>query len=78
MKEPIVMAVDTVTLSLQNPVFQTYVVAASLMILKLMLQPWMTVVRMTKARGGFRSPEDATWSSLAVIAMATYVLLRAL
>jgi glutathione S-transferase len=34
------------------------------MILKLMLQPWMTVVRMTKAGGGFRSPEDAKKSPL--------------
>jgi glutathione S-transferase len=58
------MAVDTVALSLQNPVFQTYLVAAGIMILKLMLQPWMTVVRMTKARGGFRSPEDAKKSPL--------------
>lgn len=45
-------------LSLENPVFQTYVIAACIMILKLMLQPWMTVVRMMKAGGGFRSPED--------------------
>jgi len=45
-------------LSLDNPVFHTYLIAASIMILKLMLQPWMTVVRMTKAGGGFRSPED--------------------
>jgi glutathione S-transferase len=52
------MALDTVTLSLQNPVFQNYALAASIMILKLMLQPWMTVVRMTRVRGGFRSPED--------------------
>jgi uncharacterized MAPEG superfamily protein len=28
------------------------------MILKLMLQPWMTVVRMMTVGGGFRSPED--------------------
>jgi glutathione S-transferase len=53
------MSVDTAMLSLENPVFQTYVLAASIMILKLMLQPWMTVVRMMKAGGGFRSPEDA-------------------
>jgi hypothetical protein len=53
------MHVDTVIRSLENPVFQTYVLAASIMILKLMLQPWMTVVRMMKAGGGFRSPEDA-------------------
>ena len=53
------MPVDTVTLSLENPVFHHYVLAASIMILKLMLQPWMTVARMSKVRGGFRSPEDA-------------------
>ncbi len=52
------MAVDTVMLSLDNPVFHHYVLAASIMILKLMLQPWMTVLRMSKVRGGFRSPED--------------------
>jgi len=45
------MHVDASILSLENPVFQTYVLAAGLMILKLMLQPWMTVVRMIKVRG---------------------------
>jgi len=58
------MPVDTAILSLDNPVFQTYVLAAGLMILKLMLQPWMTVVRMMKVGGGFRSPEDARKSPL--------------
>jgi glutathione S-transferase len=58
------MPVDTAILSLENPVFQTYILAASIMILKLMLQPWMTVVRMMKAGGGFRSPEDARKSPL--------------
>jgi len=58
------MAVDTAVLSLENPVFQTYVLAAAIMILKLMLQPWMTVVRMTIAGGGFRSPEDAKKSPI--------------
>jgi len=48
-----------VSLSLDNPVFHTYALAATLMILKLMLQPWMTVQRMLKVRAGFRSPEDA-------------------
>ena len=33
-------------LSLTNPVFVTYAIAASLMILKIMLQGWVTVVRM--------------------------------
>ena len=58
------MPVETATLSLQNPVFQTYLLAASIMILKLMLQPWMTVYRMVKVRAGFRSPEDLKRSPL--------------
>jgi len=58
------MPVDTAILSLENPVFHTYVLAASIMVMKLMLQPWMTVVRMMKAGGGFRSPEDARKSPL--------------
>ena len=58
------MIVDSAILTLKNPVFQTYLLAASIMILKLMLQPWMTVTRMTKARAGFRSPEDAKKSPL--------------
>jgi glutathione S-transferase len=52
------MNVEIAVLSLENPVFQTYLIAASIMILKLMLQPWMTVVRMMTVGGGFRSPED--------------------
>jgi len=47
------------TLTLANPVFATYALAACLMLLKLLLQPWMTVYRMMKVRAGFRSPEDA-------------------
>lgn len=58
------MSVNPAVLSLDNPVFRTYMLAASIMILKLMFQPWMTVVRMTKAGGGFRSPEDAKKSPL--------------
>jgi uncharacterized MAPEG superfamily protein len=45
-------------LTLENPVFQTFMIAASIMILKLMLQPWMTVYRMFKVGGGYRAPED--------------------
>ena len=52
------MNAEVAALSLNNPVFQTYLIAASIMILKLMMQPWMTVARMTKVQGGFRSPED--------------------
>lgn len=52
------MPVATAVLSPENPVFHAYLLAASIMILKLMLQPWMTVARMMKVRSGFRSPED--------------------
>ena len=52
------MPTQTALLSLENPVFMTYMLAASVMLLKLTLQPWMTVARMMKVRGGFRSPED--------------------
>lgn len=45
-------------LSLQNPVFATYVIAATVMILKAVGMSWLTVVRMTEVKGGFRSPED--------------------
>jgi glutathione S-transferase len=46
------------TLSLQNPVFAAYAIAASLMILKTVAMSWLTVVRMMQAKGGFRAPED--------------------
>jgi glutathione S-transferase len=45
--------------SLQNSVFATYVIAACLMILKVVAMSWLTVVRMMQEKGGFRSPEDA-------------------
>ena len=45
-------------LSLQNPLFATYVIAATLMILKVVGMSWLTVVRMLQVNGGFRSPED--------------------
>jgi glutathione S-transferase len=45
-------------LSLQNPLFATYLVAATLMILKATSMSWLTVVRMIQVKGGFRSPED--------------------
>jgi hypothetical protein len=43
-----------------NPAFRTYLLAALIMLLKLMLQPWM----MMQVRAGFRSPEDAKKSPL--------------
>ena len=45
-------------LSLHNPLFATYVIAATLMILKAVGMSWLTVVRMLQENGGFRSPED--------------------
>jgi glutathione S-transferase len=52
------------TLSLQNPLFATYAIAASLMILKAVGMSWLTVVRMMQAKGGFRSPEDLRKTAL--------------
>ncbi|MBV9784609.1 MAG: MAPEG family protein [Acidisphaera sp.] len=45
-------------LNLQNPLFATYVIAATLMILKAVSMSWLTVARMMQVKGGFRSPED--------------------
>jgi uncharacterized MAPEG superfamily protein len=44
---------------LENPIFVTYVIAATLMIIKMMGQGWITVARMMKIGGGFLNPEDA-------------------
>jgi glutathione S-transferase len=46
-------------LTVDNPVFRYYAVAAALMIVKMMSQGWITVFRMAKVNGGFRYPEDA-------------------
>jgi glutathione S-transferase len=45
-------------LSLSNPLFATYVIAATILILKGVSMSWLTVVRMLQVQGGFRSPED--------------------
>ena len=45
-------------LTLQNPLFATYAIAATLMILKAVGMSWLTVARMLQENGGFRSPED--------------------
>ena len=45
-------------ISLQDPVFATYAISATLMILKAVSMSWLTVVRMMQEKGGFRSPED--------------------
>jgi len=46
------------TFTIENPVFLTYAIAASTMILKIMGQGWMTVYRMLKSDSGLASPED--------------------
>jgi uncharacterized MAPEG superfamily protein len=46
-------------MTFDNPVFVTYVIAATLMILKMMGQGWITVWRMMRVGGGFLNPEDA-------------------
>jgi uncharacterized MAPEG superfamily protein len=45
-------------LSMENPVFVTYMTAAAIMILKIMGQGWMTVFRMIRSDSGLVSPED--------------------
>ena len=45
-------------LSLHDPLFATYAIAATLMIFKAVSMSWLTVVRMMQVKGGFRSPED--------------------
>ena len=51
-------------LTLQNPVFATYVIAATVMILKGVGMSWLTVFRMMQVKGGFRSPEDTRKTAL--------------
>jgi glutathione S-transferase len=51
-------------LTLQNPVFATYVIAATVMILKGVSMSWLTVFRMIRVKGGFRSPEDIRKTTL--------------
>ena len=45
-------------LTMENPVFVTYMIASAIMILKIMGQGWMTVYRMLKSDAGLVSPED--------------------
>lgn len=51
-------------LTLSNPVFATYVIAAAIMIVKVKAMSWLTVARMVQVKGGFRSPEDLKRSPL--------------
>jgi glutathione S-transferase len=47
-----------VDVNFNGPLFATYVIAATIMILKAVSMSWLTVVRMMQVKGGFRSPED--------------------
>ena len=47
-----------------DPVVQTYVIAASIMCLKMLLQAWVTVFWMIKFNGGFLHPEDIKKTNL--------------
>jgi glutathione S-transferase len=44
--------------TLENPVFRVYIVAAGIMILKMIGHAFLTVYRMMKTNGGFLNPED--------------------
>lgn len=48
----------TPTLSMENPVFVAYAIAAALMVLKIMGQGWMTVTLMLRTDAGLLNPED--------------------
>jgi glutathione S-transferase len=45
-------------ISLQDPIFATYAIAAALMIFKAVSMSWLTVIRMVQVKGGYRAPED--------------------
>ena len=45
-------------MNIKDPVFQTYVIAASIMCLKMLFQAWVTVYFMIKVKGGYLHPED--------------------
>lgn len=47
-----------VRLSFSDPLFAAYAIAALLMIFKAVAMSWLTVLRMMRVKGGFRSPED--------------------
>ena len=51
-------------LAFTNPTFATYAVAAALMVLKAVSMSWLTVARMIRENGGFRSPEDVKKTAL--------------
>jgi len=57
--------------SLENPIFRIYVIAASLMILKMLGHAYLVVFRMLRVNGGFVNPEDTKKTLLNPNASAT-------
>lgn len=53
-----------VRLSFSDPLFATYATASLLMIFKAVAMSWLTVLRMMRVKGGFRSPEDLRKTAL--------------
>ena len=51
-------------MNLNDPVVETYVITASIMCLKMLLQAWVTVYWMIKVKGGYLHPEDIKKTSL--------------
>ena len=45
--------------ALENPVFRIYVIAAALLIFKMLGQAFIVVYQMMRVKGGYVSPEDA-------------------
>jgi len=52
------------SLMLDDPLWRTFAIAASLMILKTLSMAWLTVVRMMQVKGGYRAPEDLRKTTL--------------
>jgi glutathione S-transferase len=44
--------------TVKNPVFQIYLIAVALTLLKVTEQGWMSAYRMVRAKSGWASPED--------------------
>ena len=51
-------------MNINDPIVQTYVIAASIMCLKMLLQAWITVFWMIKVKGGYLHPEDIKKTTL--------------
>jgi len=52
------------SITMQNPIFSAYAIAASLMVLKVVAMSWLTVWHMMREKGGYRAPEDLRKTAL--------------